>query len=295
MERAIGFYQQAVAEDPTCAEAHAMMGHAYLMRALPFGGDLAAAKRQDLLIRARAAAGLAIQTDETVSNAHVTLGAIALVLDRDWTRAERELRRSLELDANNSLAHMYLALLSIVFDRRDDARRELDRAAGLNPMAAVQRAEAGEFSSWAREYDRAIAFATQALELAPAFPRAHFVLGRVYETQGRVADAISEYEKAGWSAEWVRAARQAVLRGGRTGFYRWRLSVLQAPGGRADSLYLAHVRVALGHTDEAIATLERAYRDGEPLLLLITSIEWFEPLHADPRFRDLTRRLGLPQ
>ena len=295
MERAIGLYEQAVAEDPTFAEARAMLGNACLMRALPLGGDLAAAKRQGLLTKARAAAGLAIQTDETVSSAHVTLGAIALMLDRDWSRAERELRRSLELDANNSMAHLYLALLSIVFDRRDDARRELDRAVELNPMAAALRAEAGEFSSWAREYDRAIAFATQALELAPAFPRAHFVLGRVYETQGRVADAISEYEKAGWSAEWVKAARQAVLRGGRTGFYRWRLSALQAPGGRADSLDLAHVRVALGHTDEAIATLERAYRDGEPLLFLISSIEWFEPLHGDSRVQALERRLGLPQ
>jgi len=295
MERAIGFYEQAVAEDPTFAEARAMLGNACLMRALPLGGDLAAAKRQGLLTKARAAAGFAIQTDETVSTAHVTLGAIALMLDRDWSRAERELRRALELDANNAMAHLYLAMLSIVFDRRDDARREIDRAVELNPMAAALRAEAGEFSSWAREYDRAIAFATQALELAPAFPRAHFVLGRVYETQGRVAEAISEYEKAGWSAEWVKAARQAVLRGGRTGFYHSRLSALQAPGVRADSLDLAHLRVALGHTDEAIATLERAYRDGEPLLLLITSIEWFEPLHADPRFRDLTRRLGLPQ
>jgi len=265
------------------------------MRALPLGGNLTAAKRQGLLTKARAAAGLAIQTDETVSSAHVTLGAIALMLDRDWSRAERELRRALELDANNAMAHLYLAMLSIVFDRRDDARRELDRAVELNPMAAAFRAEAGEFSFWSRDYHRAIAFATQALELAPAFPRAHFVLGRVYETQGRVADAISEYEKAGWSAERVKAARQAVLRGGRTGFYRWYLSATHSPGGRVDALYLAYVHVALGLMDEAIATLERAYRDGEPLLFLITSIEWFEPLHADPRFRDLTRRLGLPQ
>jgi TolB-like protein len=294
MERAIGFYQQAVAEDPTCAEAHAMMGHAYLMRALPLGGNLTAAKRQDLLIRARAAAGLAIQTDETVSSAHVTLGAIALMLDRDWTGAARELRRSLDLDANNALAHMYLALLSIVLDRRDDARRELERAAELNPMAAVLRAEAGEFSLWLRDYHRAVAFATQALELAPAYPRAHFVLARVYETQGRIADAISEYEKAGWSAERVEAAREALKRGGRTGFYRWCLSVMPSPGGRADALYLAYVQVALGLMDEAIATLERAYGDGEPLLFLVASIEWFEPLHGDSRFQALERRLGLP-
>ena len=295
MQRAIGLYEQAVAGDATFAEARAMLAQACLLRALPLGGNLTAGARQDLITKARAAAALAIQTDETVSNAHVALGGIALMVDRDWSRAERELRRSLDLDANNPIAHMYLAILSIVLGRRDDARRELDRAVGLNPMAAVTRAEAAEFSSWLREYDRAIAFATQALELDPAYPRAHFVLGRVYETRGSIADAISEYEKAGWSAELAGAARQALQRGGRTGFYRWRLSALQAQGGRPDALYLAHVNVVLGDKDAAIAALERAYRDGDPLLFLITSIEWFDPLRADPRFRDLVRRLGLPE
>jgi tetratricopeptide (TPR) repeat protein len=272
-----------------------MLALACLIRALPLGGDLTAAARQDVLTKARAAAALAIQTDETVSSAHVALGGIALMLDRDWSRAERELRRSLDLDANNPMAHMYLAMLSVVLGRRDDARREIDRAVGLNPMAAITHAEAGEFSSWLRDYDRAVAFATQALELDPAYPRAHFILGRVHETRGSIADAISEYEKAGWSAEWAAAARQALQRGGLAGFYRWRLSALQAQGGRPDAMYLAHVNVALGHTDAAIAALERGYLDGDPLLFLIKSLEWFEPLFGDPRFRDLARRLGLPE
>jgi len=294
MERAIGCYEQAVAEEPAFAEAHAMMGHAYLMRALPLGGGLIAARRQDLLAKARAAAELAIQTDETVSTAHATLGGIALMLDRDWARAERELRRSLDLDANNSLAHLYLALLSIVLDRRDDARREIDRAVELNPMAAVTLAEAGEFSFWAGDYDRAVAFATQALDLAPGYPRAHFVLGRIFETQGRIADAVSEYEKVGWPPERAAAARQAFQRGGWPGYCRWQLTQLQARGDRGDYLPLARFHTALGQADEAIATLERAHQEGEPLLFLITSVEWFEPLHGDPRFKDLARRLGLP-
>jgi TolB-like protein/Tfp pilus assembly protein PilF len=294
MEQAIGYYQRAVAEDPTFAEAHAMMGHAYLMRALPLGAGLVATRRQDLLAKARAAAELAIQTDETVSTAHATLGGIALMLDRDWPRAERELRRSLELDANNSMAHLYLALLSLVLDRRDDARREIDRAVELNPMSAVTRAEAGEFSFWAGDHDRAVTFATQALDLAPGYQRAHFVLGRLFETQGRIADAVSQYEKAGWPAERAAAARQAFRRGGWPGYCRWRLAQLVALGDRGDALSLARFQVALGHHDEAIATFERADRDGDPLLFLITSIEWFEPLHGDPRFRALARRLGLP-
>jgi hypothetical protein len=51
----------------------------------------------------------------------------------------------------------------------------------------------------------------------------------------------------------------------------------------------------LGDSDAAIAVLERAYKDGEPLLFAITSLDWFEPLHEDPRFKDLARRLGLPE
>ena len=271
------------------------MGIACLLRGVVLGGDLTAAARKDLLTKARAQAGLAIQTDETVSTAHVALGGIALMLDRDWARAERELRRALELDANNAMAHMYLVVLSVVLGRRDDARREIDRAVELNPMAAVTRAETGEFSSWLRDYDRAIVLATQALDIDPSYGRARFVLGRIYETQGKLADAISQYEKAGWPAEFAKSARQAAQSGGRTGFYKWRLSMLQVPGGRADALYLAYVHVALGNTDAAIAVLEKAYQEGEPKLFLITSMEWFDPLRKDARFRDLARRLNLPE
>jgi TolB-like protein/Tfp pilus assembly protein PilF len=293
MGRAIDYFEQAIARDPTFAEAHAALASACLMRGLALSGGLTSEGRREVLAKARAAQWRS--GDETVSEAHTVLGAVALTLDWDFPLAEQRLRRALELNANSAGAHTYWGMLSILLERRDDARRAIERTMELNPLNAGTWAEAGEFSSWLRAYDKAIAYASQALAFDPVFTRAHFVLGRVYEVQGRFIESISEYEKAGWSAEEARVAREAFQRGGRSGFYQWRLSVLLAQGPRAGPIYLAIAHVNLGHTSEAIGALERAYQDREPTLLLIRASEFFDPLRGDPRFIDLTRRIGLPQ
>jgi serine/threonine-protein kinase len=295
MERAIGYFEQAIARDPTFAEAHAGLASACLMRGLAMAGGLTREAIRELRAKARVSAQHAIEADETVSVAHTVLAAIALMLDWDWPRAEERLRRALELNANSAYAHTYRAMLCIVLERRDDARREIERATELDPMNAATRAEAGEFSFWLRDYDRATAYAAQALAFDPAYPRAHFVLGRVYETQGRIVESIAEYEKAKWSAKWVQGARDAFQRGGRSGFDQWQLSGLLAQGSAVNPMYLARAYTNLGRTNEAIAALERAYQEREPVMCLVKAVEWFEPLHGDPRFIDLARRMRLPQ
>ena len=295
MDRAIGYFEQAISRDPAFAEAHAGLSSACLMRSLALEGGLDPQVRQQLLAKARASAARAIEADETIARPHVVLAAIALMLDSDWPRAERELTRALELNPNDPGAQLYLAMLSIVLQRRDEARRAIERSVELSPGSVSSWAEAGEFSFWLRDNDRAIAYASKALEFDAAYPRAHFVLGRVFEAQGRIEEAIAEYEKAGWSTEQGRAARAAFRRSGRRGFDQWQLSRLLAQDPPVDLLSLARVHASLGHTTEAIALLERAYQEKRPLLLLIGSVAWFDSLHGDPRFIALARRMRLPE
>jgi TolB-like protein/Tfp pilus assembly protein PilF len=295
MDRAIGYAEEAIARDPTFAEAYAGLGQACLMRSLALASGLTWEDRRQLFAKARASAELAIKADETIPHAHTVLAAIALMLDWDWPRAEQELRRALELDGNNASAQFYWALLSIVLGRREEATRSIERTVELDPLNVGTRAEAGEGSFWLRDYDKAVAFAEQALAFDPGFRRAHFVLGRVYEAQGRIVESIAEYEKWAWSAERAKAGRDAFARGGQRGFYQWQLTGLLAQGPGADTLTLARIHTSLGHVTEAIGALERAYRDREPMLFLLKTIEWFEPLHGDPRFIALARRMRLPE
>lgn len=180
--------------------------------------------------------------------------------------------------------------------RRPEVVRELEGEMELNPVSLVARAEAAEMCSWVRDYERAIRYANQALEVDPSFPRAHFVLGRVYDAQGRLPEAITEYEKAGASGETTERRRRAFEREGRAGYYRSELGALEraATEGPASSIYFARLHARLGRPGEAFADLERAYQARDPLLALIKPLEWFDPLRSDPRFVDLIRRIGIP-
>ncbi len=295
MDRAIACFEQAIAKDPTFAEAYAGLANTSLMRGLAVTAGLTGQAKSEVLAKARVSAQRAIETDETIAAPHVVLAATALFLDSDWPPAERELRRALELEPNSALAHGYQAILCIVLGRRDDARREIERAIELDPLSVATRTEVGELSFWLRDYDAAIAQASQALKFEPAFPRAHFVLGRVYETQGRILEAIVEYGEAGYPTGWVQAAREAFQRSGRRGFDQWQLARLQAQGPPAEALSLARLHTSLGHNAEAISLLQSACQAKLPMLLFIGPIEWFDPLRADPRFIDLLRRLRLPE
>ena len=294
MQRAVDHFEQATAKDPSFGEAHAALAQAYVMRALAMSGGLDRAARRNLHESGRASASRAIASDPTIAMAHAVLAEIAMG-DWNWPSAEQSLRRALELDGNSVFANFVSALFAIVHERRDDARRALERTVELDPANVATRTEAAEFSTWNRDYDRAIAYATQALAFDPAFRRAHFVLARAYESHDRILDAIAEYEKAGWSADRAQAARKAFERGGRRGFVRWTLAGLQDAGPDVNQMYVARDHARLGNVDEAFAALDRAYRDHERLLFLFKTIDWYEPLRGDPRFAELARRIGLPE
>jgi eukaryotic-like serine/threonine-protein kinase len=294
-DRGIALFEQAIGIDPTFAEARAALAFVCLLRGLAVNGGLSDEATHEVLGRARAAAARALDTDDTIASAHGVLAAIALFLDCDLPYAEERVGRALELDANSGMAHSYAGLLAMLHGRREEARREFARTVELDPIGVWTRVEAGEMLFWMRDYDRAIDYVTQGLAREPGYPRGHFVLGRIRESQGRIPDALAEYQMAGFSAEWIRGARRAFEAGGRSGFDRWQLSRLLAQGRAAEPLALARAYLRVGRLDDAMATLERARQTKEPMLFLLTSVEWYSPLQGDSRFVALVRRLGLPQ
>jgi tetratricopeptide (TPR) repeat protein len=168
--------------------------------------------------------------------------------------------------------------------------------------------EAGEICYWVRDYPQAIAYASQTLDLDPSYPRAHFVLGRVYEAQGKIKEAIAEYERAGMiKTEEAAAARIALNKGRAAGYHRWTLKTrIRGMGNRpadgsksrrlADEqpFFSARNYARLGEVDKAIQCLEQSYRERDGMLVLLKAHEWWDPLRSDPRFEDLVRRIGIP-
>jgi TolB-like protein len=299
LDRAIAYFEQAIGQDPLFAEAHSGLALTCMLRAAPLGAELTVAHERELLSKGKAAAKQALAIDSTLAEAHAALGMILLFYDWDWQGAEGALEPALELDSNSVFAHWCGACLAATTLDGARALREMRRAIELDPLNLYVRAESAEFCYWIRDYAQAAEYASQALELDPLFPRAHFVLGRIREAEGRITEAITEYKMAGVITTGVGAARLALRQGGPVGYHRWALSagIMGMPAGGSPGerpLYRAAIYARLGEVDEAMRCLEQAYEQRECTLVLLKAQEWYDTLRTDTRFADLVRRVGIP-
>jgi tetratricopeptide (TPR) repeat protein len=308
VERAIGWFERAIASDALFAEAHVGLANACIYRGLPLGADLSVTMQRQFLARGKEAAERALDLDEKLGEAHAAIGLTFLFHDWNWPGAERALERALELGSNSPYSHANRAILASTKLDHAETLEQLRSAIDLDPVNLLVRAEAGEICYWVRDYSQAIAYASQTLEFDPAFPRAHFVLGRVYEAQGKIEEAITEYEQAGLvTASGAAAARRAFERGRAAAYHRWALRArLWGMGSRsvdgAKSPRLADIRrfycakayARLGEVHKAVDCLEQSHEERECMLVLLKAAEWCDPLRSDAHFEDLVRRVGIP-
>jgi adenylate cyclase len=308
LDRAIGWFEQAIAGDDLLAEAYVGLANACFFRGIPIGaGDSVRINRQ-FLAKGKAAAVRAASLDEKHAEAHAVIGIALLFNDWDWLGAERALDRALDLEPNSPSAHLYRA--AVAGTKLDSAKTlgEVRSCIELDPVNLFCLSVAGEISYWVRDYSQAAAYLSQALDLDPSFPRAHYLLARVHETQGRIDEAITGYEKAGLlTSEGAVAARRALQKGQAAGYYRWALTARFGGMGRppADrsgvphqagerAVFRAKNYARLGDVDNAMACLEQSYKEHDGLLVLLKAFEWWDSIRSDARFKDLVRRVGIP-
>lgn len=307
VDRAIDWFEQAIARDASLAGAHAGLAQSCVYRGVPFSGELSGSEQRKFLTRAKGAAKRALALNDMLAEAHAAYGMVLLFNDWDWRGAERALSRALAFEPGSSLAHSYRAVLASTELDWATTHAELRRAIDLDPVNLLIRAEAAEMCYWIRDYAQAIDYASQTLELDPSYPRAHFVLGRVFEAQGKIDEAIREYEVAGMITPAGAAdARTALKKSGAAGYHRWALDARPAGMGTSPThgaraahgggrpFFRARIHARLGEIDEALKWLEQSYQEHECLLVLMNAQEWWDPLRCDPRFQDLVRRVGIP-
>jgi tetratricopeptide (TPR) repeat protein len=185
------YYQQAIDRDPNYAPAYAGLANAYALMPSYDSVDV-----RDSYVKAAAAARRALALDDTLAEAHATLGLIALNWAPDWLRAEPELRRALELNPSYATAHHWFAFHLIQSERRSEALAEMEAAHQLDPLSAIINADHGELLYSARLYPEARLKLRQAIELEPNFGQPHQTLALIELETGDKADAVKEARAA---------------------------------------------------------------------------------------------------
>jgi DNA-binding winged helix-turn-helix (wHTH) protein/TolB-like protein/Tfp pilus assembly protein PilF len=295
-QKAISYFQQAIALDPSFALAYAGLADAhvsFLAANLP---------TNEFLPQARAAAQRAIEIDDTLADAHAELGFITFWWEWDWAASEKQFKRALELAPDNASAHLFYAHLLSNTGRHAEALAEAKRARELDPLSLYINALEGSFLNHAGRPDEALAKLKETLEMDPNYFLAHLIASTAYIEKGMYSDAISEARRA----REISGARSnhaeanlgyALAKSGNEAEARSVLeALLKSSAERYVSAYhIALVYNGLGKSDEALAWLERAYAQRDQGMVFLKVDPKWNDLRSDPRFQDLLRRVGLPQ
>jgi TolB-like protein len=252
IERAIGLFQQALTHDPSDPLAYSGLADAYYNLSTEYRAPL------EVMPKAKAAAVKAIELDDTVAEAHSSLGYVALFFDWDWARAEHEFRRALELNPSLPQAHAgYAEYLLFRFGRADEAMQELRRAYALDPLLPGLHGDLAWLSFLARRYPESI-------EAAIKVGHDDHVLALAYAELGQRDLAVPAADRAMASTRNPVTLSQigaAYALAGRADKARAMLPGIES---QARERYVCGFNVAcmysvLGDKEQAFAWLEKAY------------------------------------
>lgn len=288
-EKALNYFNQAVALDANYGAAYAGVARTNFTLA-----DFGCRPQNQAFEQSRQAALKAIQSDPTLGSPHVWLGKIYDSFEWDWQKADDELRKAAELDANNAEAHLARAVFLIHMGRADDGFAELKRAHELDPMAEITSVIEIYAFYLAHRYDEAIEQGRKTVELYPASSTGYFWLAASYERKGANRDAVASYLKSkqlsGTRPEEAARWQLAFQRSGMRGY--WEEELKQSVKS-SDPCWSTMVYAHLGDKEHTLEGLERGLRDHCRGLNMLKVDPVFEPMYADARFQELLKQLRL--
>jgi Flp pilus assembly protein TadD len=256
--------------------------------------------RKDTYPRAKAAAVKALEIDPTLASPHTILARLKTEYEWDWAGAEREYKQAIGLDPNNGSAHQHYAVHLAAVGRPREAIAEARRARELEPLSPLLNANVGWFYYIDHQYGQAELECRKLIEMEANYAWGHNCLGSVYLQTGRNGEAIAELQQG------VALSKRGVMELMYLG-HAFGVSGARAKAQKVlDELndlsrrryvppeYLAVVYVGLGDKDAAFQWLEKGYAE-RSMHSWVYPDPRLDPIRADPRFKNLMRRMGLPQ
>lgn len=299
LQKAMEYFEEAIQLNSNHAPAHAQMAYAYL--ALGIGHGAGSTPPHMVYQRAKAEAGKALEIDETLAEAHASMGIASLLFEWNWKLAKKELQCALELNPSYPRTHQYFAHYLMLAGKADEAIAEARRAQELDPLWPLSYVTVAAFCYIQRDYDQALEHLRKALELNPNFVPAIGVLAEVHLQKGLHSEAVSELQKmlvaSGGNPRGKGLLGYAyALANEREEAQKLLIELRETSAQQyVDPLWVTLILAGLGEKAEALNSLQRAYDEGSPWLPhFMTVYPILDNLRSEPRFQKLLQQMNLP-
>ena len=295
LQKSITYFDLASQKDPQFAPAYAALAYSYSTAA-----GWTYLSPTEAFPKAKAAAQKSLGLDDSLADAHLAFAEVLHSYGWEWSGAEKEYLRGLELNPSSAVGHKLYAEYLTHAGRNQEALAEIRKAQQLDPASLITNSFVCFVYMHAHEYDNAIKECKKDLELDPRFVPAHAWLGNSYLFTGRHEEAAAEFKKAlelsGNANYFLTALALTYGLGGQKEEARKILGELKLRAGQTyvSPFGLADVYIGLGDKEQALAMLAQAVREHSADLMFLPETPEFEVLRSDPRFKAMVVSIGFP-
>lgn len=294
IQTGISYFQQAIDIDPSYALAYVGLANAY--RALALSTDSPPA---DVFPKSKAAAQKAVALDDSLAEAHAVLGFTIFWYDWNWREAEKELKRSIELNPNNADGYWAYSTLLSATGRHDQGLAEIRRAREVDPLAPMVNATEGLALINAGRTDEAILSLRKSIEILPNFWLARLFLSSALCEKGMYSEAVREAQAArdlsGISTQPIAYESYALAKAGRRTEAEATLQNLLATSKEryVPPYHIGLAYAGLGEREQAFSWLRRGIEQRDPKMVFLKVDPMLSELRRDPQYLEILKQVDL--
>jgi serine/threonine-protein kinase len=291
-QKAIGYFEQAIRQDPSYAMAYAGLADAEMLL-----GGYSYVPQKEVIAAARAAVEKALQLDGTLAEAHTTLALIHENYDWDWPATEREYKLAIRFNPNHATAHGWYGEFLSYMVRPEESMAEMQKALELDPLNLSLNTDSCKVFYTTRQFDKAIAQCRRVLELDPDFAPGHARLSAAYTAKKMYPEALAEAQYMRRLEDTPEALGTIGSVYGFMGDRKSALRYLALIDKRAETEYIppfnrSGIFFALGDYDQWLALLEKTYESRGVGLIILKAEPMMDPVRGMPRVQALLRKMN---
>jgi serine/threonine-protein kinase len=293
IRKAIDYFNQAKEQDGNYALTHAGLALSYTT--LPMYSPVTP---KQVLPKAREALQSALQLDETLPDAHASLGLIKTWFDWDWVGAEEEFKQALEYNPGYASAHQWYSYSLLFTARFSDALREMEQALELDPVSVAINRDLGAACYYAGQFERAIEISKTTLEMDPSIMFGRYHMGFAYLKTSKYEEALKAFQKEKEIERGVGLAEPAIaftyVQMGRKAEAKKVLDNVRKQSGQKylSPFNLACLHFVLDKNDEGFELLDRAYDEQDQWLSMLKALPVLDSIRPDPRYTQMLKKMN---